>query len=115
VNIDTRGNAMFFFIGGIQPRSIEIDNKARMCPSCGLYQAKLKRVDNYLSLFFIPILRVKKGNPFLLCRRCGVASKQTGGEPPLLSNEIQQINRCPRCGSLIEKGFNFCPFCGGRV
>jgi hypothetical protein len=78
---------MFFFIGGIQPKTIDLDNQPRMCPSCGLYQARLKRVDQYLSAFFIPVLRVKKGDPFLLCERCGVASKETGGAGSQLFND----------------------------
>lgn len=106
---------MFFFIGGIQPKTVETDNTPRMCPSCGLYQAKLKRVDHYLSLFFIPVLRVKKGDPFLQCERCGVSSGETGG-PHLASGSIsQQPGRCRQCGGLIERGFNFCPFCGRKV
>jgi hypothetical protein len=72
-------NDMFFFIGGIQPKTIDLDDQPRMCPSCGLYKAKLKRADRYLSVFFIPVLRVKKGDPFLFCERCGVASRKTGG------------------------------------
>lgn len=42
-----------------------------MCPSCGLPSAKLKRLDHYLSLFFIPIIPVKKGERFIECDRCG--------------------------------------------
>jgi uncharacterized C2H2 Zn-finger protein len=105
---------MFFFIGGLQPKTIDLDKKPVMCPSCGLYQAKLKRVDHYLSIFFIPVLRVKKGEPFLLCERCGAGSKKSNDDLSHFNIENQK-NRCPHCGALIEKVFSFCPFCGGKV
>ena len=69
---------MFFFIAGIQPKTVELDAPSRMCPKCGLYQAQLKRVDHYLSLFFIPLFPVKKGNPFLECRRCAGVFTESG-------------------------------------
>jgi hypothetical protein len=105
---------MFFFIGGVQHKTIELDNKPRMCPSCGLYKAKLKRVDNYISAFFIPVIPVKKGEPFLLCESCGAASRESGSkEPPFDYNK--KPGRCPGCGGLINKGFSYCPFCGRRM
>jgi len=61
---------MFFFIGGVQPKTIELDEQPRICSSCGLCQARMKRVDHYISIFFLPILRIKKGEPFLLCEKC---------------------------------------------
>ena len=59
-----------FIIAGISPRIKILDNNPRICPVCGLAQAYLKRADNYLSLFFIPLFRVKKGKSFLICERC---------------------------------------------
>ncbi len=52
---------MFFFIGGVQPKTITLDDSRRLCPACGLAQARLKRTDQYLSLFFIPLFPVKRG------------------------------------------------------
>ncbi|MBW1787700.1 MAG: zinc-ribbon domain-containing protein, partial [Deltaproteobacteria bacterium] len=60
---------MFFFIAGVQSKTVTVEDHPRMCPSCGLYQARLMRVDHYFSAFFIPLFRVKTGTPFVQCRR----------------------------------------------
>ncbi|SPF39937.1 hypothetical protein SBDP1_280015 [Syntrophobacter sp. SbD1] len=75
---------MFFLIGGVQPKSVTVDETPRICPGCGLAQARLKRVDHYLSLFFIPLFPVKKGDPVLICDRCG--------EPPGKLAGIRALN-----------------------
>ena len=101
---------MFFFIGGIQPKTVLVDQEARMCPSCGLARARLKRVDHYFSLFFIPLFRVKKGEPFLECPQCGVVS---GGEGKGATGPAgMQPSSCPHCGYPLEPGFRYCPYCG---
>jgi hypothetical protein len=61
---------MFFFIAGISPKTKIIDEKPGRCPACGLHQAYQKRIDHYLSVFFIPLIRVKEGEPFIICERC---------------------------------------------
>jgi ribosomal protein L32 len=96
---------MFFFIGGIQPKTVTVEERSRMCPSCGLYQARLIRVDHYLSLFFIPLIRVKKGEPVLRCDRCANVVRQAG----------QGASVCPSCGGSLESNFSFCPHCGKPV
>ncbi len=65
---------MFFLIGGVQPKTVTLDEAAGICSACGLAQARLKRVDHYVSLFFIPLFRVKKGDPVLICDRCKAIS-----------------------------------------
>ena len=59
-----------FLIAGVTPKIKVLDNSPMQCPVCGLHQAYYKRVDHYFNLFFIPILRVKKGAPFIMCERC---------------------------------------------
>ena len=100
---------MFFFIGGIQPKTVLVDDQPRVCPICGLGQARLKRVDHYLSLFFIPLFRVKKGDPFLECPQCGVSGRpySTTAGP---SRDLPP--RCPHCGYPVEATFQYCPHCG---
>ncbi|MBW1739228.1 MAG: zinc ribbon domain-containing protein [Deltaproteobacteria bacterium] len=104
---------MFFVIAGIQPRNIRMDDTPRMCPSCGLYQAHLKRVDQYFSFFFLPLLRIKKGIPFLECNRCGTLSRESGD---VWSESRQSFDRtCPNCGKSVDPTYSFCPFCGQQL
>jgi hypothetical protein len=67
---------MFFFIGGVQPKTVDLEKVPRVCPSCGLYQARLKRVDHYISVFFLPLFRIKKGPPLLICENCRHVSSE---------------------------------------
>lgn len=105
---------MFFFIGGMQPKTVILDDVKRLCPFCGLAQARLKRVDQYLSLFFIPLLRVKQGNPVLICDRCGAVSDPEGSNR-LSAKAAPHGSQCRWCGEGIEPGFNYCPHCGREV
>ncbi len=101
---------MFFFIGGIQPKTVSVDEQPRICPSCGLTRARLKRVDHYFSLFFIPIFRVKKGEEFLQCPQCGAVS---GGQYGSTHGPARgQPSRCSHCGYPVEPTFRYCPYCG---
>jgi len=102
-----------FIIAGISPRIKILDNNPRICPVCGLAQAYLKRADNYLSLFFIPLFRVKKGKPFLICERCeNLASDSNIQFSPWKEKKGHQ---CKTCGRALEKDFMYCPYCGKRM
>ncbi|MBL7176322.1 MAG: zinc ribbon domain-containing protein [Desulfobacteraceae bacterium] len=102
---------MFFIIAGIQPKTIDLEKQPRICPSCGLYQASLKRIDHYVSIFFLPIIRLRRGSPFLECKRCGSMSHESG-EIWFRSQERQPGSICSHCKKSIEPEFRFCPFCG---
>lgn len=102
---------MFFFIGGIQPKTVTVEDTPRLCPQCGLAQARLKRVDHYLSLFFIPLFPVKRGEPVVICDRCGTVSSPDQPVGRILPSRFGQ-NRCSRCGSPLEAEFRYCPHCG---
>jgi len=104
---------MFFFIGGIQPKTVSLDDAARICPVCGLVQAKLKRIDHYLSLFFIPLFRVKKGDPLLICDGCGSITSTEDGYRGALQETRK--GRCPKCGYSTARDFRYCPACGTRI
>ncbi|NLJ28754.1 zinc ribbon domain-containing protein [Desulforhabdus amnigena] len=104
---------MFFFIGGIQPKTVELEEIPRLCPACGLAQARLRRVDYYLSLFFIPLFPVKRGEPVLICDRCGAVSSPDApfdARPSVLSKK-----ECPQCGQPLDPTFKYCPHCGSRI
>jgi len=99
---------MFFFIGGIQPKTKDVDGKPMLCPSCGLLRARYKRVDHYISLFFIPIIKVKKGVPFLFCDQCGAQSQGQAGN----YYRENRSRTCKNCSRKLESDFMYCPFCG---
>ncbi len=104
---------MFFFIGGVQPKTVRVDRRARLCPHCGHHELYLKRIDHYFSLFFIPLFPVKKGVPFLSCDNCHSVFDEEGkvaGMP-----FPRGIRKCPYCGRSLEEDFEFCPRCGKRV
>jgi RNA polymerase subunit RPABC4/transcription elongation factor Spt4 len=104
---------MFFFIGGIQPREVELDRSPRACPACGRFELSRKRVDHYLSLFFIPLLPVQKGVPFLSCRKCGAVFDERGDA--IGGDRRAGAGRCAHCGRPLEPDFRYCPVCGKGV
>jgi ribosomal protein L37E len=101
------------FIGGVGPRRKKLESHPRICSNCGLSQAYLVRMDDYLSLFFIPILRIRKGQPFVECERCGHVADESG-KVYASGNDLQAI-RCHRCGETLEKHFRYCPHCGAEL
>lgn len=103
----------FFFIGGIQPKTVTLDKTPRICPICGLNRAYQKRIDHYISIFFIPLIRIKRGEPVLMCDQCGVVSDRFQQGPGWKQREI--VNSCPRCGKLLNRDFQYCPYCGFRL
>lgn len=104
---------MFFFIGGVQPKTVRVDRRARLCPHCGHHELYLKRIDHYFSLFFIPLFPVKKGVPFLSCDNCHSVFDEEGKVAGMLFP--RGIRKCPYCGRSLEEDFEFCPRCGKRV
>lgn len=104
---------MFFFIGGIQPKTVRMDKQARSCPVCGHTEVYLKRVDQYLSLFFIPLFPVKKGVPFLACDDCKTVLVEK--DAPISGEQRGGIANCPYCGRSLEEDFDYCPRCGRRI
>ena len=98
------------FIGGIGPRQKRLEEQPRICSNCGLSRAYLTRVDDYLSLFFIPLLRIRKGEPFIQCERCGHVTDQ-GGHVYSAGMDLRQP-RCHRCGAGLQAEFRYCPQCG---
>jgi len=104
---------MFFFIGGVQPKTVRLDKLARLCSACQNSAAYLKRVDHYLSLFFIPLFPVKKGTPFLSCDNCHSVFDEKGN--PVSDVHRKSSGSCPYCGRALEDDFDYCPRCGKRI
>jgi rubrerythrin len=101
------------FIAGVQPRTRTIDNSPRLCPLCGEAQAYLKRVDHYLSIFFIPLVPVSRGKTAIVCERCGGISDEMGRGIGI--GATRDVLLCKRCGRELERKFTFCPYCGERI
>ncbi|MEJ2098621.1 MAG: zinc ribbon domain-containing protein [Desulfobacterales bacterium] len=101
------------FIAGVAPKIKILDQNPRRCPVCGLNQAYYKRIDHYLSLFFIPILRVKKGQPFIMCERCEKSFHEFDSD--FIRRQQEGAGTCRYCGKRLDKDFKYCPHCGQKV
>jgi hypothetical protein len=108
-------DSFFFLIGGIQPKVKVLEETPRRCPRCGLHQAYLKRVDHYLSVFFIPVLKVKTGEPVIICNRC--ERPVTDSDADLFRAQEPQTpeKSCRFCGKGFPADYTFCPICGRRI
>ena len=104
---------MFFFIGGVQPKTVVVSKQPQLCPTCGNYRLYLKRTDHYLSLFFIPLFPVKKGLPFLMCDNCQAVFDQDGRRRE--ASHPEGLKKCPQCGRTVAPDFSFCPYCGQNL
>ncbi len=100
------------FIGGIGPRKKKLEGQPRICSNCGLSQAYLIRMDDYLSLFFIPLFRIRQGQPFVECERCGHRTDESG--KVYQTGTDLQVVRCHHCGKTLAKDFRYCPHCGAE-
>jgi hypothetical protein len=112
IELSTMLETFFFFIGGVQPKVKVLDETPRRCPRCGLHQARLKRVDHYLSVFFIPVLKVKTGEPMLICDRCEMPVREPEAAP---APATETGNVCRFCKKNFPAEYAFCPVCGRRL
>jgi RNA polymerase subunit RPABC4/transcription elongation factor Spt4 len=104
---------MFFLIGGVQPKTVTLDETPRICPACGLSQARLKRIDHYISLFFIPLFPIKRGVPVLICNSCGAVSSPEQSFRASAGGAVSTA--CSQCGHPISADFRYCPGCGAPL
>jgi hypothetical protein len=101
---------MFFLIGGLQPRTFKLAGTHLPCRNCGQSSLQKNRTDQYLSLFFIPLFRVKKGVPYLECGRCRSVYSEDGSR--MRQQTPPGPGSCPKCGRPVQTDFNLCPYCG---
>ncbi len=101
------------FIIGVTPKTRVLEKSPGICTRCGLAQAQIKRIDHYLSLFFIPLFRVKKGDPVIVCEQCEQRMDQ--GAWDFFRDEKVSDALCPHCNRTISDNFRYCPYCGKQV
>lgn len=104
---------MFFFIGGIQPKTVRVSQPQRSCSECGHFGLTVKRTDQYVSVFFIPLFPVKRGIPFAVCENCSALFDEQGRR--IDRGEAGAMKRCPSCGRPVAPDFSYCPYCGKPV
>jgi hypothetical protein len=103
-----------FLIAGVQPKTRRIDDTPRRCPICGLPQAYTTRIDYYLSLFFLPVIRVKQGPPFLLCEHCQQPVEDSRPEAEGAASASPDTT-CVACRKTFDVSYQYCPYCGQRA
>jgi|Deesub1362B_J571_1020462.scaffolds.fasta_scaffold00006_15 hypothetical protein len=101
---------MFIFIGGVHPKTKTLDSTPRICPLCGQLGLKLKRIDHYFNLFFIPLFPLKKGSPFYQCDYCSTLVDEN--QQPITTTYSEDKTCCPYCGRPASPDFSYCPYCG---
>ena len=104
-----------FLIAGIQPRTRRVDQHPQRCPTCGLVRAYTTRIDHYLSLFFIPLIRVKQGTPFLLCQVCQPSMDDSLRATGHTAAPSDGTSVCVACRQTFDASFKYCPHCGQRA
>jgi predicted RNA-binding Zn-ribbon protein involved in translation (DUF1610 family) len=109
----SRFKDIMFLIAGVQPKTRRVDENPMRCPSCGQTSAYRTRVDHYLSLFFIPLIRVKQGAPFLLCEAC--RGPVDAFQAPKRVPPSGAAGVCVACGKTVDGSFKYCPHCGQRA
>ncbi|KAI9591078.1 hypothetical protein BDF19DRAFT_417515 [Syncephalis fuscata] len=70
----------FLIIIGLSPKRKWLQKTARTCPQCGACALMQTRVDQRLSLFFVPLFPVYRGHAVWVCHRCGYVD-QPGAHP----------------------------------
>ncbi|KAG2445460.1 hypothetical protein HXX76_000079 [Chlamydomonas incerta] len=71
---------MFFFLASYLPKVEVLRALSAACEHCGTVGSlKLKRVDQVLSLFLLPVYR-RRGTPFVECDNCGWVATSTAAQ-----------------------------------
>jgi hypothetical protein len=105
---------MFFFIGGVQSKTVRLEKQSHACPVCSHFEVYCKRVDHYIALFFIPLFPIKKGPSFLICENCNTVLDESDSYG-YGAGDRGKPQRCGFCGKSLETGFAYCPYCGRPV
>ena len=118
------------FIAGLSPRLKQLGVASATCPGCGLGgRLNIVRQGQYISLFFIPIIPLGRGEYIATCGGCAgifLLNQQAGRrferspDIPIGRGEFELYRQgyggaCNHCGRPAEEGHTFCPGCGNRI
>ncbi|KAI8049091.1 hypothetical protein BDF22DRAFT_244559 [Syncephalis plumigaleata] len=66
---------LYLIMIGLSPKRKWLKKTARTCPMCGACALMQTRVDQRLSLFFIPLFPIVRGHRAWICHRCGYVDR----------------------------------------
>ena len=118
-----------FFIFGINSERKEIGSLGPVicgvCGSYGRYQVYVTYM--CLSLFFIPVFKWNRqyyvemeccGTLFMLNEEKG-RQIAAGKDVIILQSDLTPVGvadkRCPQCGTIVDRSFEYCPRCGRKL
>lgn len=104
-----------FLIAGVQPRTRKGRKLDQNCLHCGLAQVYERRLDHYFSLFFIPLVRVTKGDSIPWCERCQQPAAISMGASGPEREPHRDKRACQGCGKVLHPEYRFCPHCGRKM
>ena len=98
------------FIVGVQAKTRRLEKSPQACPHCAHHDVYLKRVDQYISFFFFPLIPFKRGVSFLGCENCNTLLDQNSSTVSF--RKPGGSKQCESCGKSAAEDFNYCPYCG---
>lgn len=125
-----RGDKMFFIMGITEGRKKFEQLVSIVCPYCGnAGKAVVYMTYTCLSLFFIPFFKWNKKYYVEMecCRSLYILNEERGKEIAkgkdviISSSDLTPVNngyyenRCPNCGTIVDRGFDYCPRCGKKL
>ncbi len=121
---------MFFIMGITEGRKRFDQLLSILCPNCGnASRAVVYMTYTCLSLFFIPFFKWNKkyyvemeccGTLYILNEEKG-KEIAAGKDVVIVPSDLKAVNngycekRCPNCGAVVDRSFDYCPHCGRKL
>lgn len=119
---------MFFIMGITEGRKRFEQLFSIICPACGnAGRAVVYMTYTCLSLFFIPVFKWNRqyyvemeccSTLFMLNEEKG-RQIAAGKDVIILQSDLTPVGvadkRCPQCGTIVDRSFEYCPRCGRKL